>query len=116
MPPDWVRADLPAGPLTFADLFEVQPFGNEIVRMRMSGSDLQEVLREQAAPGQPELLAAGLPGRIDPDASYVVAASDFLAAGGEGFTAFTRGTGRVVAGKDVDALATLIAERYPVVR
>jgi 5'-nucleotidase len=116
VPPDWVRSDLPAGPLTFADVFEVQPFGNDVVRMRMTGRDLEAVLRRQADPGQPELIAAGLPDRIDPDRSYVVAASDFLAAGGEGFTAFTRGTGREAVGKDVDALAKLIAERYPVLR
>jgi 5'-nucleotidase len=114
VPPDWVRADLPAGALTFADLFEVQPFGNRIVRMRMSGADLRGVLEQQHEPGQRELVAAGLPAPIDPDASYVVAASDFLAAGGEGFTAFTRGTDRETVGTDVDALVALFGRRYPV--
>jgi 5'-nucleotidase len=116
VPPDWVRADLPAGPLTYADLFEVQPFGNAVVRMQMTGRDVEAVLRQQSDPGQRELIAAGLPERIDPDRPYVVAASDFLATGGEGFTAFTRGTDRQTVGKDVDALAKLIAQRYPVVR
>ncbi|HEX6714622.1 MAG TPA: 5'-nucleotidase, partial [Thermoleophilaceae bacterium] len=116
VPPDWVRSDLAAGELTYADLFEVQPFGNDVVRMRMSGRDLQAVLDEQHAPGQPELIAAGLPARIDPDASYVVAVSEFLAAGGEGFTAFRRGTDRESVGKDIDALVNLFVERYPVIR
>jgi 5'-nucleotidase len=114
VPPDWVRADLEAGPLTYADMFDAQPFGNQVMRMRMTGADLRAVLSEQDEPGQPELIAAGLPARIDPDASYVVAASDFLAAGGEGFTAFTRGTEREAVGKDIDALVALFAERYPV--
>jgi 5'-nucleotidase len=116
VPPDWVRSDLDPGPVTFADLFEVQPFGNQIVRMRMTGADVQTVLAEQERPGQPQLLVAGLPERIKPDQSYVVAASDFLAAGGEGFGAFARGIDRSTVGKDVDALAALIADRYPVVR
>lgn len=114
VPPDWVRSDLPAGALTYADLFEVQPFGNEVVRMRMKGRDLQAVLDSQERPGQPELVSAGLPEQIDPDASYVVAASNFLAAGGEGFDAFRRGTRREVVGNDIDALVALFAERYPV--
>jgi 5'-nucleotidase len=116
VPPDWVRADLDPGPVTYADLFDVQPFANQIVRMRMTGADLQAVLDQQDLPGQPELIAAGLPQRIEPERSYVVAASDFLAAGGEHFTAFTRGTDRETLGKDVDALQALVAERYPVQR
>ncbi|HEX4735837.1 MAG TPA: 5'-nucleotidase [Thermoleophilaceae bacterium] len=115
VPPDWVRADLPAGPVTFAALFAVQPFGNQIVRMRMTGADLQEVLNEEEDPGHPKLIASGLPERFDPDRTYVVAASDFLASGGEGFEAFARGTDREAVGKDVDALEALLAERYPVV-
>lgn len=116
VPPDWVRADVAAGPVTYADLFAVQPFGNQVVRMRMSGADVATVLAEQERPGQPRLLTAGLPRRIDRDRTYVVAASDFLASGGEGFTAFTRGTDRETAGKDVDALAAFVAERYRVER
>jgi 5'-nucleotidase len=114
VPPDWVRSDLAPGRVTFADLFEVQPFGNQIVRMRMTGADIEAALAEQERPGQPQLLVAGLPERIERDRSYVVAASEFLAAGGEGFGSFTRGTDRQAVGKDVDALAKLIAERYPV--
>jgi 5'-nucleotidase len=115
VPPDWVRADLPRGPITFADLFDVQPFGNDVVRMRMTGADLQAVLAQQNLPGQPTLLSAGLPSQIDPSRSYVVATSSFLAAGGEDFSAFARGTDRSVVGKDVDALQALVAERYPVI-
>jgi 5'-nucleotidase len=105
VPPDWIRADLPAGRLTYADLFDVQPFGNELIRMKMSGADLRAVLDEQSAPGQPELIASGLPARIEPHEDYSVVAGEFLAAGGEGFSAMTRGTDRRRVGKDVDALA-----------
>jgi 5'-nucleotidase len=114
VPPDWVRSDLPAGPLSYSDLFEVQPFGNDVVRMRMTGADIDAVLHQQEEPGQPELVAAGLPSAIDDHASYVVAASNFLASGGEGFTAFTRGTERTLVGKDIDALAGFFATHDPV--
>jgi 5'-nucleotidase len=105
VPPDWLRADLPAGPLTYAQLFDAEPFGNDLIRMEMTGADLQAVLDEQDAPGQPRLATSGLPAHIDPDTRYSVVAGEFLAAGGEGFTAMLRGTHRRRLGKDVDALA-----------
>jgi 5'-nucleotidase len=111
--PDWVRADLPAGRLSYADLFEVQPFGNELIRMTMSGADLQAVLDQQRAPGQPLLIAGGLPQTIDPGADYTVVACDFLASGGEGFSAFTRGRDRTPAGKDIDALVAYAERLLP---
>ncbi len=57
-------------------------------------------------------MSTGVPAEIDPARDYVVAASDFLAAGGEGFDAFTRGSGRASARKDVDDLVALLAKRY----
>lgn len=99
---------------SYGTAFDVQPFGNQIVRMRMSGTDVAAVLAEQERPGQPQLLVAGLPKRLEPARSYVAAASDFLAAGGEGFGAFTRGTGRETVGTDIDALVALVSNRYPV--
>ena len=112
VPPDWVRADLPAGAVTYADLFDVQPFGNDVIRMTMSGADLEAVLAQQDAPGQPELISVGLPPRIARDRTYTVAASQFLAEGGEGFTAFARATDRKRVGRDVDVLAEYVARRF----
>lgn len=111
--PDWVRADLPAGRLTYADLFDVQPFGEDLVRMTMSGASLQAVLDRQNDPGEPELIASGLPNPIDPDADYTVVASEFLAAGGEGFSAFARGRDRTREGKDIDALVDYAERIWP---
>jgi len=46
---------------------------------------------------------------IDPAASYRVTTNDFLANGGDGFTALTGGTDRVTApGFDVDALVAYL--------
>jgi 2',3'-cyclic-nucleotide 2'-phosphodiesterase (5'-nucleotidase family) len=38
----------------------VEPFGNDLIRMEMNGADVKAVL-EQDAPGQPRLVARGLP-------------------------------------------------------
>ena len=38
-----LRADLPAGPLTYGSVFEVMPFDNLLVRLRLTG--------RRAAPG-----------------------------------------------------------------
>lgn len=102
---DWLRADLAAGPATYADLFEVQPFGNALVRMTLRGSDIQKLSRS------PLLEAAGLPATIDPAARYTVVANEFLAAGGEDHDAFTRGTSEELVGTDIDALVAYVRDR-----
>jgi 5'-nucleotidase len=39
-----LRADLPAGPVTYGRLFEVFPFDNQLVRLTLTGRDLERVL------------------------------------------------------------------------
>lgn len=42
-----VRAALDAGEVTFGDLFSIQPFGNVLNKINLSGADLREVLNKQ---------------------------------------------------------------------
>ncbi|MFC4800197.1 bifunctional 2',3'-cyclic-nucleotide 2'-phosphodiesterase/3'-nucleotidase [Neobacillus sp. GCM10023253] len=42
-----VRANLDAGEVTFGDLFSIQPFGNVLNKINLSGADLREVLNKQ---------------------------------------------------------------------
>lgn len=42
-----VRAQLDAGEVTFGDLFAVQPFGNVLNKVKLSGADLETVLNNQ---------------------------------------------------------------------
>ncbi|WP_082034384.1 5'-nucleotidase C-terminal domain-containing protein [Cohnella kolymensis] len=42
-----VRADLPAGTVTFGDLFAIQPFGNVLNKVTLTGADLETVLNNQ---------------------------------------------------------------------
>ena len=42
-----VRADLPAGEVTYKDVFTVQPFGNSVAYGKVSGADLIKALENQ---------------------------------------------------------------------
>jgi 2',3'-cyclic-nucleotide 2'-phosphodiesterase (5'-nucleotidase family) len=42
-----VRTDLPAGPVTYGRLFEVQPFGNGLFKIAVRGRDLREYLERR---------------------------------------------------------------------
>jgi 2',3'-cyclic-nucleotide 2'-phosphodiesterase / 3'-nucleotidase / 5'-nucleotidase len=42
-----VRAQLDAGEVTFGDLFSIQPFGNVLNKVKLSGADLETVLNNQ---------------------------------------------------------------------
>jgi 5'-nucleotidase len=120
-----LRADLPAGPLTWGDLFAAQPFGNELVALTLTGADLLDLLESQWGPGRQDVLqvsglsygwsAAASPGSkvrgvqvggvpLDPAARYRVVVNGFLAGGGDGFGVLGRGVDRAVVGADLDAL------------
>lgn len=128
-----LRADLDAGPVTWEDLYSIQPFGNGVMRLRMTGDQIRRVLEQQwnsdDPPGRIDigrmLKVSGLRYRwdgrlpwgarildlqladgrpLDPAATYTVAASDFIVNGGDFFTAFADGTDRTSVGVDLDAL------------
>lgn len=128
-----VRADLvPAanGNITFGQIFAMQPFGNNVVAKTLTGAQLLRLLEQQfSGPNSPDdptilLPSAGFTFRYDltrPEGRrivgaalngepvtatgrYRVATNNFLASGGDGFTAFAEGVDTVDAGVDVDAL------------
>ncbi|MGL4610437.1 MAG: bifunctional metallophosphatase/5'-nucleotidase [Trueperaceae bacterium] len=133
MNPGGVRADLPAtanpeGLVTYGDAFAVQPFGNVMVTMTLTGDQLKTLLEQQwldqdrprillpsqgftytydeaREPGDKVLAETmALNGEpIDPAASYRVAVNNFLADGGDKFVVLTEGTERV--GGDLDLTA-----------
>ena len=103
-----VRADLPAGNVSYADVYTVQPFGNEVSVATMSGQAILDTLEKQWKSGgeRPRLalglsdgftysydpsaeqgnriIGAHLNGEpIDPSADYRIAASTFLLEGGD---------------------------------
>ena len=102
--PGGLRADLPAGELTFGEMYEVIPFDNTIATLSVSGAELERLLGAAynghkgvfqesglkvelgGCPGPGRLkevsLADGSP--IDPARTYRVVVPDFLARGGDG--------------------------------
>ncbi|MGY1671347.1 bifunctional metallophosphatase/5'-nucleotidase [Geodermatophilus sp. SYSU D00710] len=143
MNPGGVRANIEAGEVTFGELFAVQPFGNTVNAITLTGAQIDDVLEQQfQAPGGPrnsQLVLGTSEGfaytydldlpygervvdtsisidgvTVDPAASYRVVANSFLTAGGDSFTAFTGGTGLTVGPVDVDALVAFFEANSPV--
>lgn len=134
MNPGGIRADILAGVVTWGELFTVQPFNNDLVRMNLSGAQIVQLLNRQWQ-GQafPRILkTSGLTylwdnarpvgdrivevrdangSLLNPAASYSVTVNSFLAAGGDNFSVLNAGTQRVVGPVDLDALVTYILAR-----
>ena len=47
-----IRADLPAGELTFGDIYEISPFDNYVVVLDVSGANLRRIIEAQARKGK----------------------------------------------------------------
>jgi 5'-nucleotidase len=124
------------GTLTFAQLFALQPFGNGLVVQTLTGSQLKELLEQQftdpadptmmvpsagfgftydlTRPAGQRVVAMTLNGKpVNPARRYRVATNSFLASGGDSFTMLTKGTDRVDAGVDIDALEAWLKSNPP---
>jgi 5'-nucleotidase len=93
------RPDLEAGPVTYAEAFEVHAYEHPIWRLRMLGADLTAVIAEQ-----PKLLVSG-PRELDPDTVYTVAANGIVAER----PPFAGAVERELVGTDVEALVAWLA-------
>ncbi len=134
MNPGNIRGTVTAGPVTYGELFAVQPFGSRLVTRTLTGAQLDAILEQQfdnPAPGQDKLLqvSRGFAYRYDgdrpagdratelsldghplaADARVRVTLNDFLAAGGDGFSAARAGDDEARGPLDVDALADYFA-------
>jgi 5'-nucleotidase len=128
-----MRSDLecngtPPCHVTFGQVFTMQPFGNSLVVMSLTGAQLKTLLESQqkVAAREPHFLqpsegfsytwrAGAAPGgrvqdmrlngeAIVPERSYRVTVNNFLAEGGDGFTLLAQGTDTLGGGQDVDAV------------
>ena len=124
-----IRSSLPAGPITFGQLYDVVPFQNELVKVRISGSVLRAVIEYHLNAVHPSIHVSGLSVRWDPSrprgsrivrltlangkpvrdsATYTLGTLDFLATGLPLLAVLPRtDTGLV----DVDALARYLARQ-----
>ncbi len=125
-----IRADLLAGDVTFGHLYEIQPFGNALMRVTVTGTTLLSYLEsivagdrlrahvsgvrvrfDPAAPNGSRVVEARLSdGRpIAPGGSYTVVLNDFLAEGGDGLGLGREATRTEAIGAlDLDALIAYV--------
>ena len=148
MNPGGIRADLifaSSGPeadgeVTYGEAFTVQPFGNSLVTMTLTGEQIDTLLEQQWLGQDPEgrILQvsegftytwdadAAVGERVDPatiaidgtpielDGEYRVTVNSFLADGGDNFVVLAEGTERLGGEVDLDALVTYFGDNSPV--
>lgn len=151
MNPGGVRADLigtqvsggeQVGEVTFGELFAVQPFGNNLIVMTVTGAQLETMLEQQwtmASGAEKANMMAVSTGfsytwdstramgdRIDPgtlmldgvvvtpEASVRIVVNSFLADGGDGFAILKSGTDRQAGPVDLEPLEQYFANHSPV--
>lgn len=103
-----LRSNIPAGTITFGDIYNVFPFENTLALLTLSGEQLIQLCREIASVGgeaiagmrlvitkQGELVSATVDGKpVEAARSYRVATSDYLSQGNDKMTALALGTER----------------------
>jgi 5'-nucleotidase len=150
MNPGGIRADLTYaasgaegdGNVTYGEMFTVQPFGNSLVTMTLTGAQIDTLLEQQfngcgvqnanrilqvstgftyswsiSAPvcSKVDPSTIRINGIVvDPSASYRVTVNSFLADGGDNFLVLKDGTNRLGGEVDTDALEKYFAAYSPV--
>lgn len=129
-----VRDSVNAGDITWGELFNVQPFGNDLVTMELTGQQVYDLLNQQWSTGAAKILQvsgltvkytskAGTDGKVsgqvkevkladgkdlDKAATYTVTVNNFMATGGDGFTVLKDGKKPTVNITDLDALINYV--------
>ena len=147
--PGGIRSDLlynpsgaeAPGDVTYEEAFTVQPFGNTLVTMTLTGAQIDTLLEQQfdnPSVGSARVLQVSngfnyiwsqsapagnkvdptsitLNGVVlDPNASYRVTVNSFLAEGGDNFSVLVQGTDRVGGDLDLEALVAYLTAYSPV--
>jgi len=113
-----LRCDWSAGDITFRNVFELMPFDNELVILKLSGENILYLARncgEQGGQGvsadfrvardksaaEPSFVPTIRGKQVDSAAYYYVATSDYLSGGADGLTALTLFEERIMTGKKI---------------
>ena len=109
MNPGGIRNDLDAGDITWGELYGIQPFGNQLIKVDLTGQDIRDILNQQWQKEQQECFkfqVFNIRGmqinqtvksykytfnkrkELSPSTTYSVVANAFLASGGDGFVSF----------------------------
>ena len=139
MNPGGVRSDLrcagsepPPCTITYGEAFTMQPFGNSLTVLTLSGAQVRQMLEDQQRPGRTgpsflipsssltyrwaaraehgqrvqDLRVSGVP--LDPAADYRLTVNSFLADGGDGIVMLLNGRNKLGGELDIDALIALL--------
>jgi 5'-nucleotidase len=131
------RGDIKAGSITWGDLFRIQPFGNRLMKVELTGKQVIALLNQQwANEDRPRILhVAGLTYRWDstrPPADRIVSVArngkplegkqrftvvlnEYLAEGGDGFSVLSGVPRTPTPLLDVDALEQFLKKHSPLV-
>jgi 5'-nucleotidase len=145
--PGGLRADLTYtqsgtegdGKVTYGEAFTVQPFGNSLVTLRLTGTQIKQLLEQQfdnPEPGQNRILqvsngftytwSASAPAgdrvhdikikgaSVNPNESYRITVNSFLADGGDKFLVLKEGSDRLGGALDLDAFEAYFKNRSAV--
>ncbi|QOR66439.1 5'-nucleotidase C-terminal domain-containing protein [Cytobacillus suaedae] len=66
-----IRADLNAGDITWEELYNIQPFGNTLVKIEVAGSNMDEIINAQISDYGPDCSIAGFKYKWDSATSKV---------------------------------------------
>jgi len=140
--PGGIRTDIAGkddGAVSYADIFASQPFRNQLITLTLTGAQIKDTLEQQwIDPTRPRILQVSngftyswdgakpygdrvaldrmsLNGKpIDAATTYRVTVNNYLAVGGDGFTALKQGTAALVGVYDSDALFGYFRANSPI--
>ena len=127
------------GKVTYGEAFAVQPFGNHLVTMTLTGAQIKQLLEQQfdnpvagqnrilqvsssfsyawspSAPAGDRVRDMRINGRpVIPSQNYRVTVNSFMADGGDGYSVLKQGKERLVGVTDIVALEAYFKERSPI--
>lgn len=139
MNPGGIRADLPKGEVKFGDLAKVQPFGNTLVKLTLTGAQIRTLLQQQwgtKADGTADTKTLQISGLkytaymglpvaqrvtsltktdgtpIEDNKEYTAVVNNFMAAGGDNYKVLTEAKNAVVGPTDLDIFYKYIVDTF----
>ncbi|TYP68653.1 bifunctional 2',3'-cyclic-nucleotide 2'-phosphodiesterase/3'-nucleotidase [Paenibacillus methanolicus] len=136
MNPGGIRADLPKGDVKYSDLFRIQPFGNQLVKMTLTGAQVKKLLQQQWGAADSDTKTLQISGLkytadfnkpiadrvvslakedgtpITDTAEYTVVVNNFMAAGGDNYKVLLEGKNPAAGSTDIDALYNYVLKIF----
>ncbi|MEK3701322.1 bifunctional 2',3'-cyclic-nucleotide 2'-phosphodiesterase/3'-nucleotidase [Paenibacillus sp. FSL R10-2199] len=139
MNPGGIRADLPKGNVLFGDLAKIQPFGNTLVKLTLTGEQIKTLLQQQwavKADGTADIKTLQISGLkytanmylpvasrvvnltksdgtpIEMSKSYTAVVNNFMAAGGDNYKVLTQASKSLAGPIDLDVFYDYIVKKF----